>query len=347
MSKTYLVTFTPQEPYFFGNEKTFIYTGQKNSGQFGNKYYIKSEPMPSQSTIFGAIRYLMLPEKKYCDANKNIIGAESFKINSSDKQKFGVIEGMSPIFIRDDKSKSMLVPTPKNHIIKSYDESKNTKTINTEYTPFQNYHTEVTSKGERMYASDFNSKDGIADSFMSIDDGRICDKYSLFATTIRVGINRLEKKEGFFKKEFVIMKRGFSFAVYLKLSDDARIPKLHTSVYLGQNKSLFEVNIIEENNFTEEKLIDRLSNAVPEGKHIVYCLSDTFASTTVYNKSVFAAVTTKTYRSFTTENGRVTKDSVLYNIIAAGSIFILNDTDTEAFINQNANQVGYNSIIVK
>ena len=65
MSKTYLLTFTPQEPYFFGNEKSFTYPGQKNGGQYGNRYYVKSEQTPSQSTLFGALRYLMIPVKKH------------------------------------------------------------------------------------------------------------------------------------------------------------------------------------------------------------------------------------------------------------------------------------------
>ena len=40
--KTYLVTLTPQEPYFFGNEKTFLFDKEKNQGQRGNSYYIRS-----------------------------------------------------------------------------------------------------------------------------------------------------------------------------------------------------------------------------------------------------------------------------------------------------------------
>ena len=39
--KTYLVTLTPQEPYFFGNEKTFLFDKEKNQGQRGKSYYIR------------------------------------------------------------------------------------------------------------------------------------------------------------------------------------------------------------------------------------------------------------------------------------------------------------------
>ena len=47
---TYLVRLTPQEPYFFGNEKNLEFKGQKNRGQMTNRYYIKSERTPLQTT---------------------------------------------------------------------------------------------------------------------------------------------------------------------------------------------------------------------------------------------------------------------------------------------------------
>ena len=51
---TYLVRLTPQEPYFFGNEKNLEFKGQKNRGQMTNRYYIKSERTPLQTTLLGA-----------------------------------------------------------------------------------------------------------------------------------------------------------------------------------------------------------------------------------------------------------------------------------------------------
>ena len=56
--------FTPLEPYFFGNEKTFSFPNSKDGGQLRNSYLIKSESIPSQTTLFGTIRYLLLPHKK-------------------------------------------------------------------------------------------------------------------------------------------------------------------------------------------------------------------------------------------------------------------------------------------
>ena len=50
MEKTYLVKFKPLEPYFFGNEKSFIFPKDENQTsyqQLANSYYIKGENTPS------------------------------------------------------------------------------------------------------------------------------------------------------------------------------------------------------------------------------------------------------------------------------------------------------------
>ena len=86
---TYLVRLTPQEPYFFGNEKCLTFDDGNPRGQMTNRYYIKSERTPLQTTLLGAMRYIFLPEKKY-NFGKEYIGEESFKIenNGSDIHQF-------------------------------------------------------------------------------------------------------------------------------------------------------------------------------------------------------------------------------------------------------------------
>ena len=67
----YKISFIPSGPYFFGNEKSFIYPGSEND-KFGTLYYIKGENLPSQSTVLGALRYILLPEKGYDKLGKEI-----------------------------------------------------------------------------------------------------------------------------------------------------------------------------------------------------------------------------------------------------------------------------------
>ena len=108
--KQYLMKLTPLEAYFFGNEKSFKYPKQENSGQMSNQYYIKSESVPAQTTLLGMLRYLLLPVKKnnfsdYTDDDKKLnaeaVGASSFDFEQKDSS-FGKIKGISPVFLLKD-----------------------------------------------------------------------------------------------------------------------------------------------------------------------------------------------------------------------------------------------------
>ena len=54
----YLVRFIPLEPYFFGGERSGVYGKE-------SYYFTKSEVMPNQSTILGAIRYCCIDKPSY------------------------------------------------------------------------------------------------------------------------------------------------------------------------------------------------------------------------------------------------------------------------------------------
>ena len=101
---TYRITFTPSEPYFFGNEKTFRFPDTNIAGQFDNPYFIRSESLPAQTTLFGAIRYLLLNDRdpafeSYPENYEQRIGKDSFRITDTKPQSFGIISGISPVFL--------------------------------------------------------------------------------------------------------------------------------------------------------------------------------------------------------------------------------------------------------
>lgn len=332
--KQYLVTFTPMEPYFFGNEKNFKYPGQKNSGQQSNQYFIKSELVPSQTTLLGALRYILLPVKKsdysYTDdekeLNNNTVGKESFDFSSNEKQCFGKIKEISPLFlVRDD---DIFVATPFDHI--------NGKKS---YTPFSEYKSTMTPDGEYFYNEQFSAKEGVTASFMRLEDGKIFEYTDLFTAESRVGINCSSNENGFFKKEYVRLSKDFSFAVHASFDDDILIED--ATVFLGQGKSVFKVNFMEQENKVRQMLQKHLRNDV------VYCFGDSFVHSDVYKNSMFAITKTKDYRAYTTQDGRVKKGSVLYKTLCAGSIFIPKDINMfiNCFQNQNAQQIGYNNLV--
>ncbi len=341
--KTYKVTFTPLEPYFFGNEKGFKYPVLNDStensdangrSQFTNQYYIRSEMLPSQSTLLGALRYHFLPVKKsnwdYNEAdrkrNAETVGAESFSPDAD--RTFGKIRKLSPVFIC--KENVEYVPVPFNHI--------DGKAV---YTPFSNFKSVVTPFGERLYTDDYKVKDGVSSGYMRLTDGTVVEKSKIFLTETRIGINRSSDKNGFFKKEYCMLNQGYCFAAYVELDDGLDVND--GVVFLGQGKSAFELSFTK----AENTLTEKISSYLPDG--LAYVLGDTFTGPEIYENSKFSVTDTKTYRAYSRQGAKVRKDDILYRLITAGSVFI--PIDKEAFVvsvkKKNLNTIGYNEIIIK
>ena len=333
--KTYLVTLTPQEPYFFGNEKTFLFEKEKNQGQRGNSYFIRSERTPLQSTLMGLMRYILMPYKDFDHADENapVIGKESFKIDA-ENQSFGVIKSLSPLFLMKNGEKYIVAP---------FDCKPNVSA----YTPFSNYKRINTVDGEKLFTPDYDPKEGISDSYMKLSDGVIVPSYDIFGKETRVGNLKSERgnnKKGFFKKEYVYLKDDFCFAFYAELDDSAVIPEEKTQAFLGQGKSLFTVAFIEQENTLESEV----KKLLPEG--VSYCLSDVFADAEILKHSQFSIVETRDYRAYMTNpGGRITKDSVLYKLIKAGSVFFVNGKAQFGILTDKTNcrLAGFNCIVTK
>ena len=332
--KTYLVTLTPQEPYFFGNEKTFLFEKEENQGQRGNSYYIRSERTPLQSTLMGMMRYILMPYKdhKHPEQNAPVIGAGSFKIDA-ENQSFGVIKKLSPLFVVNGGEK--YVATPFDCIADSE-----------RYTPFSDYKTVETNSGKKLVTDEFVAKKGIADSYMKLSDGKTVPSYEIFGKETRVGnikVTSGKNEKGFFKKEYVFLKNNFCFAFYAELDDSAVIPTGgKTTAFLGQGKSLFSVSFEEQENNLESEV----KKLLPADIH--YCLSDVFADSDVLERCKFAVVETRDYRAYITNpDGRITKDPVLYKLIKAGSVFINSDKEKFDALTQkpNCQIAGFNCIV--
>lgn len=366
MATTYKVTFTAAEPWFFGNEKNFLFPDHFNA--YANSYFIKSELMPSQSAVLGVLRYLLIPVKKRFQdytpedlkLNAGYIGEESFDPDAEKVQSFGKIKRISPVFIiRDGET---LVPVPLDHIARIT--SGGTYVPNETYTPFAAYALYTTCDGAKLAARDYDMKAGLADGFVSLATGRVYGSDELFVTEERVGINRTPDKngnKGFFKKQYAGFRtitveknkktpHSASFAVYAEI--DAPLDGKTFAVTMGQGKSPFAVTFEEAENTlgaaAESFFIEKhASVAVPENASILYCLSDTFLPSP-YAGTLFAVTATRDYRAFLTGgSGDISKGKLLYRLIRAGSVFITDIPDewlprTEK---ENAQNIGFNTII--
>lgn len=334
------INFTPLEPYFFGNDKIFSFGKSEK-----NNYYIRSEMLPSQSTIFGAVRYLFLPNKNFPDVAEKIaenisaIGEKSFNIESNNID-FGKIKSMSSIFITGNGKKYIIAP---------FDAPSNADN----YSPFVDYGTMNTADGEKLFISKYDSKCGFLKAIVSLDLTETISFDELFSKSVRVGINRNSRNDGFFKRQFVKMKNGYSFSVVVSVDDDYKVTC--DKVYMGQGKSVFSVSYKEvENDFCEE-IVDALNQSHSgidlKGKSLVYFASDSFVDSNIYEKALFAATEIRDFKSFTTVKRSVSKSEYLYKLIKAGSVLIIDNIVAEdvsvELSNEVAQVIGFNKFIIK
>lgn len=236
----YKITLTPVGSFFFGGEQTF----DNGSSQ---SYLAHSNRYPQQTTLLGMIRYQLLKyhnllplsaENK--DTAAKIIGNESFCMSVNEKQSFGHIKAISPVFIQNNNNEP-LFPTPFTHGM------------------------EITFNGQdaqRLYLNGqikeaipeclaFNPKDySTADMLVKENEGLV--KYSdTFLPTSQIGITKADNldddKKGFYKQEsFRFKESGTSFAFCLAMDEDLdqgdkKENKMDEFVFIGAQRSCFKM----------------------------------------------------------------------------------------------------------
>ena len=264
----YKVLFQPLGEYFFGADGSF------REGLENAEYFISSREFPSQTTIFGILRYLNLIHKKdweeyYDDErkdNEKAVGRYGFSmegaIEEKDKDKdFGLIKGISAVFLNEDNIKTQInkiyVSLPKDA---SHESSSG-------YSSFISDSKEMveTIKGKKLIP-DYNAKKGIKKGFISIDKGIKADAHavsgedleiidSVFEPRVKgaIKLNRdiedeknKEPISSLFKKEYVKLKQDpgkkeYSFGVYAEIEGDDVEKKLTGIVGMGLGSTPFKV----------------------------------------------------------------------------------------------------------
>ncbi|MDR3259723.1 MAG: type III-B CRISPR module-associated protein Cmr3 [Fusobacteriaceae bacterium] len=334
-----LIKLTPLEPYFLGGERIFeINDGNKH-------YFIRSLETPSQTTLFGALRFLGIQKvsntKTLSEEDKANIGNNSFDLEV-EHQSFGRINSISPLYLIDNDNK-FYVRTPFDHKAGSFDERTET------YTAFEFADKKITDRGERLFPkkNEFNAKDGVADSWMSLDGSTVL--CNLFEGVVKVGIDKSKKKKAFVKKEYKRLKKGFSFAFFADV--DSNFKFYQNEIFLGQGKSSFSVTVDECKELTNDILAAKLRS------DMVYAQSDIYCSGDPWKMCLFSAIETRDFRVFTTKYEQQSsleqyqKHDNHIKLIRAGSVFIPKEGDIDKFrdIIENyahAKIAGFNQIII-
>ena len=353
---TYLVKFTPLEPYFFGNERSFGDRLAENK-----TYFITSNETPSQSSLLGTLRYCCIdhPKADFSIGDEDNIGEESFNLQSERRQSFGVIKHISPMFLLDENG-FYYIPVPYNH--KASDETK-------VYTPFSKYEACMTHSGEQLMPMDYDAKSGIAGGFLQINgSGKGTVETGFIDEIVRIGINKNQDADGLFRKAFRSLKTGCSFAVLAEI-DKAMEDRI---VYMGKDKSMFKVTFESPEVLASEtgsydltltafinSIIDclRIYNKQP----LQVAISDVYIPDSIealYDVCTFACVQTRDYRSLRTVYGkrpfveRYEKGKRLQSMIKAGSFFNARNKELSVlepweknYNFKNCLQAGYNFVI--
>ena len=343
--KTLLIKLTPLEPYFLGGERIFeINDGNKH-------YFIRSLDAPTQTTLFGALRYLGIknPSTDFSlDADDiDNVGGSSYRLNDDSIKSFGKITSISPLYVFSEEE-GYLIRTPLDHRVKC----SCGELANDVYKPFSDYSGPVikTSTGERCFPLDYSAKQGLADSWLALRSRKIHN--DLFKGTTQIGIKKNKENEddekSLFKKEYKLLKDGFCFAFF------AEVKKGFIShdrvVYLGQGKSPFKAEC-KDNPEKPTIPTDLLRSGMVCAQSDIYYKGDV---KNLYKYCKFVNASTRDFRVFYTDYSKASAVADRYSklgnmkLIKSGSVFWPNNIKsfTEQIKNEHAATAGFNQIII-
>ena len=263
----YLVTFRPLGDYSFGSDRRFSFVGKNNySEDEYAPYFIRTNRVPEQSTVFGMIRYLILVSNgielkqdfQYDGNTRNkieaLIGEKSFSLNGS-VQHFGKLEKISPIFLLKN-SEEIVIPNPFNN--------KQGKEGIEQFVPMilEKEFTLSTSFGEIALpkSKEYNPKEGYGNGYYNINTGCLEVIEDIFMTKVATGVRRVTQND------LVKLKQNLRDLCKLFVNEDMkqevsnldRNSNLSLTEFINDFMDLLEkYNKGEKNHFQEE--LEKLS----------------------------------------------------------------------------------------
>lgn len=351
------ITLKPLDAYFLGGERNASYPDNQIQRSEPKPYFIRSNTLPSQSALFGILRYLGIrnPESSFqpnLETDGKNIGLKSFDLLSTEIQSFGKINRISPLLLqsmekcKDELVEKHFIPAPRNRV--AVDLKKDPAPV---IKPFTEFIKVNTTGGVRYLPKEYKEKDAWDNvDVLCLEDGTL--RGDLFQRQIRVGINRQFKKSqnkadpsGFFKKEYVVLDSAYSFLFYAEVEDHFWYPNERV-VYVGQGRAPFAATVT---NLEEKPAI-----ALPEAFHQEHAeingqpaaapcsavaLSDIYYPgplEELKQRCSLMIAEGKDYRVFTTNYsaagtyGRYKKHPSALRLIPAGSVFLFFGTETQS-----------------
>ncbi|HRR62846.1 MAG TPA: type III-B CRISPR module-associated Cmr3 family protein [Paludibacteraceae bacterium] len=325
MNKTYFVTLTPYQLYFFGREQEVV-----------ADYYLKGNPLPQQTALLGMVRYQILKQNDFLYHNNLIpkkkdeackwIGCGSFQYDKN--LEFGKILSLSPchlVKIDNDDTKKYLPTYPEFfHDLKKIGDNY--------FLPFYDPKKDYALR----WRNTKNQNDILEDNF--------------YEEVERVGVNKNYKgkteEDSFYKQVWFKMKKGYAFGFYLTLSDD-KVTFQDADVNLGKENTIFHMKVMEED--LPEEIYHPEDNAV-----VLTC--DAFIDPKSIDDCSFAVCDNVPFRNLcnttdpTHNHYGLNKSSKRIQLLKRGSVFIPNgsvfipNNNMNKFINALKNETNFRNI---
>lgn len=368
--KEYFCTLTPMGEYFLGGERTFAF-GENDTGDAKKDYFIESENLPSQATVFGTLRFLILQKagllsNGHADESRReeqarLVGEDGFSVGRADAP-YGKLYHLSPIFLL--RGGKRYIRTPLNHKIPEKKENKEEKTAVT-YCPFvMKPFSGLTDLEEgTLLPSDYVAKDGLFDGFLCLDGEThsVISNDDIFKGLEHTRIAKTQDDKAFVKKVYKHFNKEkdmpfFRIAFYCTAEENV-LPE-EGIVYLGQDKSTFHFTCVEasEKTGTEKTLQDAVA-ALPAtaDTSVFYALSDVYMDIDEETEKLFAfsVVQKRPFRTMETQRGADSfrgsrRKSALYQLVRAGSVFYVRPGKEDDFrrLTENAamTRIGLNFV---
>lgn len=308
----YKITFVPMERFFFGSDNTFGNNNQEN-------YFVRSMHFPQQTTLLGALRYLLLKDfdvmdkdGKITDSEKSneIIGETGFSVKQG-KNNYGIIESLSPLFITGPDGDYFVNSREYglDWVEDEFSGEKKQQIIPLFYKQQKGSSILHKQKDHIPLLSGITSKTVIPDLLISTNTGKIRSfNYNplspleptsgIFIEDEQIGINTKQLKDALFKQIGFRLANGYGFSFYAEFKDGEKYKMRdikNTPIKMGSDQSWFIVSaqlIKGQGNLPEFyiKPLKKLFRFPNSASSKIVLLSDTYIEREVFQEKINFAI---------------------------------------------------------
>lgn len=343
---SYFVEIIPTGYYFFGGERTFQTVEKDKYGDSITNYFAESNNLPQQTAVLGMLRYSLLAlydKLKDIQTEKdNTVGDCNFDFTYD--KSYGLIDSISPVVLFNKGTNSIL--TPAGFDCQKYPDQKDKETLNDfvlKYMPasIPAYVRGLTSTAPIL--DGFEYKEDLNQLWVDKSGKKHLEK-DIFKSSTKVGVDKAKTEEAYYKQTLKGLKKGFSFGVWVKFTDEIDVSKLHSiCVPFGADQGLFKLEFRTD---VENVLVKQESDHA-KGEKIVF-ISDAWIDEKVFENIEFGITRFTDFRFI---NNNKTSYYTLHDqsksnrflLLQRGSVLYPKASfDHQSLINSSFYRIGYN-----